>query len=238
MNIRGMIKFSLVDYPGNICCVLFVGNCNMRCPFCHNPHLVLDPESQPHIREAQIFNFLKTRVGKLDGVVISGGEPTLRKNIIDFAAKIVEMGFKIKLDTNGSNPKVLKDLYAKGLLHALGVDYKAPSAKYADLTRSKDGKIAEKVADTLRFAIKEKLQLDVRTTVHKSLLSPEDLLAMRKELDGLGVSNWALQMFNPVEVMDVGLNEIPSYAESELRDIAKKLGNTKVRGLTGVYLED
>lgn len=239
MNIRGMIKFSLVDYPGKICCVLFVGDCNMRCPFCHNPHLVLDPGSQPQIREAQVMNFLKTRTGKLDGVVISGGEPTLRKSLPEFAAKLVEMGFNVKLDTNGGNPSLLKELRAKGLLQALGVDYKAPAAKYQELTRHKDPNIAAKVAETLRFAVEENIQLDVRTTVHKSLLSEEDLAVMREELDSFGVKGWALQQFNPVEVMDIGLNEIPSYGDLELLDISKKLGpNTKARGLKGVYLED
>ena len=239
MNIRGMIKFSLVDYPGKICCVLFVGDCNMRCPFCHNPHLVLDPGSQPHIREAQALNFLKTRMGKLDGVVISGGEPTLRKNLPAFAEKLVEMGFEIKIDTNGSNPETLKALRSKGLLHALGVDYKAPASKYAELTGHHNAKIAERVAETLRFAVAEKMQLDVRTTVHKSLLSPEDLLAMRKELDSFGVSDWALQQFNPVEVIDEGLNHLPSYSDRELLDLSRTLGpDTKARGLKGIYLEE
>ncbi len=237
MDIRGMVKFSLVDYPGKLACVLFTGSCNMRCPFCHNPHLVLDPGSQPLIREAQVFHFLKTRVGKLDGVVISGGEPTLQKSLPAFAAKAVEMGFLIKIDSNGSAPDVLKALHSKGLLHALGIDYKAPASKYVAVSRCKDEAVAGKVAETLRFAVEKGIPLDVRTTVHRALLSPEDLATMRAELDSFGVENWALQLFNPVEVMDEGFESIPSYGERELLDVAKGFRSTKVRGLTGVYLE-
>ncbi len=237
MNIRGMIKFSLVDYPGKISCVVFVGSCNMRCAFCHNPHLVFDPESQPLIREAQALNFLRSRVGKLEGIVISGGEPTLRKGLPEFAEKAAEMGFLVKIDTNGSNPSVLKGLRAKGALHAMGVDYKAPSAKYKQVTGHEDPAVAAKVRDSIEFAVKEGLQLDVRTTVHRSLLSFEELQAMRAELDSMGVDAWTLQQFNPVEIIDEKLKEEESYPDLELLGFSKRLGRTKVRGLKGVYLD-
>jgi len=237
MNIRGMIKFSLVDYPGKISCVLFVGNCNMRCAFCHNPHLVFDPESQPLIREAQALNFLKTRVKKLDGVVISGGEPTLRKSLPDFTDKVVSMGFLVKIDTNGSNPSLLKERRSKGALHALGIDYKAPAKKYCQITGHEDQSVASKIRESIEFAVKEGIQLDVRTTVHKSLLSFDDLKAMREELRSMGVSSWTLQQFNPVEVISEKLKDEPSYGDLELLAFSKALGDTKVRGLKGVYLD-
>lgn len=232
-----MIKFSLVDYPGKIACVVFTAACNFRCPFCHNPHLVLDPESQPRIRDPQIFHFLKSRVGKLDGIVISGGEPTLQKELVSFAKEVSDLGFSIKLDTNGTHPEVLKKLHAEGCLHALGIDYKAPRDKYPLLTNVEDPEIADKVAESLVFALKNGIPLDVRTTVHKNLLSVEDLRRMRKELKELGISDWTLQQFNPVDTIAENLPQEPTYGELELVRIARDLGNTKVRGLTGIYLD-
>ncbi|MFA6714325.1 MAG: radical SAM protein, partial [Victivallaceae bacterium] len=105
MNIRGIRRFSLVDFPGKMACVVFVGDCNFRCAYCHNPCLVFDPESQPLISEDEFFGFLEKRRGKLDGVVISGGEPTLQKNLLPFVKKIKAMDFLVKLDTNGSLPE-------------------------------------------------------------------------------------------------------------------------------------
>ncbi len=237
MNVRGMMKFSLVDYPGKIACVLFVGGCNMRCAFCHNPHLVFDPESQPLIREAQVLNFLKKRVGKLEGVVISGGEPSIRSGLQKFTDKICDMGFLVKLDTNGSSPDVVRERRAAGRLHALGVDYKAPSDRYCEISGSRDPEIYGKVRRTLEFAVKEGMQLDVRTTVHKSLLDADALKRMRGELDSMGVGEWTLQQFNPVETIDESLKDKPSYGDRELLELSRSLGKTKVRGLKAVYLD-
>lgn len=238
MNIRGMIKFSLVDYPGKIACVLFTGGCNLHCAFCHNPHLVFDPESQPMIREAQILSFLKSRIGKLDGVVLSGGEPSLRVRIGEFAGKITEMGFSIKIDSNGSRPDVLKKLYADSCVHAFGIDYKAPASKYCEICSSDDKKLPDNVRKSIEFAVKQNIQLDVRTTVHSSLLSRDDLKQMRAELDSMGVREWTLQQFNPVDTIDEKLKDLPTYSESDLVAIARELGGmTKVRGITGIFLD-
>ena len=229
MNIRGINKFTLVDYPGKIACIVFVGNCNFMCPYCHNPFLVLDPKSQPLISESEFFDFLKRRIGKLDAVVISGGEPTLRKNLFTFLQKIREMGFLIKLDTNGSNPDIIKKLYNAGYLDYLGIDYKCPLNRYSEL--SKTGDFALNVQSTIFYAVKSKIPYDLRTTVHKKLLSFDDLLTMRKELNELGVKDWVLQQFNPVEILDDRLLDIPTYSDTELTNMAKALPNTKVRGL-------
>ncbi len=232
-----MIRFSMVDFPGKIACVVFCARCNFRCPFCHNPHLVLDPDSQPRVRMPQILHFMQSRVGKLEGIVISGGEPTLDPELPGFAKQMTDMGFAVKLDTNGSHPEILKSLYEAGCLHALGIDYKAPSGKYNEIANSGISDIAGRVKRSLAFALENHIRLDVRTTVHKNLLSFEDLQTMRSELNSIGVKDWNLQQFNPVDTLDETISKTPTYSELELISFARKLSSTKVRGLTGIYLE-
>ena len=231
MNIRGINKFTLVDYPGKIACIIFVGNCNFICPYCHNPFLVVDPESQPLISDSDFFTFLEKRIGKLDAVVISGGEPTLRKELLIFLQKIKELGFLIKIDTNGSNPEIVKKLYNDGYLDYLGIDYKYPLNKYSELTRTNSAHVGLSVQKTIAFAVNSKIPYDIRTTVHKELLSYEDLNIMRKELTGLGVEEWMLQQFNPVDILDEELLRLTTYSDTELANIAKNLPSTKARGM-------
>ncbi|MEM4247994.1 MAG: anaerobic ribonucleoside-triphosphate reductase activating protein [Candidatus Nanoarchaeia archaeon] len=232
MNIRGLVKFSLVDFPGGISCVIFIGYCNFRCPFCHNPHLVLAPETQPELSQDTVLSFLAERKGKLDAVVVSGGEPTLRPRLPDFLRKVKEYAFHVKLDTNGTNPDVVKNLHRERLIDSLGIDFKAPRSKYHILSGRNILHMFENVFETLRYAVEQKIPLDVRTTVHKALLSFEDLKTMRSELDAIGVSEWTLQQFNPVDVLDESLLEKETYSDNELLQMAQQLGkNTRVRGL-------
>ncbi len=237
MNIRGMQKFTLVDYPGKMACVVFVGECNFRCAYCHNPCLIFDPESQPLIEEEEVYNFLKTRVNKLDGVVVSGGEPSLRKGLGPFIEKIKQLGFLVKLDTNGSNPDEVIEHHKAGHIDALGVDYKAPPISYNKVSCSRVPDLAKKVHKLIKYAVDENIFIDVRTTVHKKLLSRDDLRAMRQELDDLGLKGWTLQQFNPVEIIDEDLLREPTYSDTELVSIAEKMKNTKVRGLKGIFID-
>lgn len=236
MNIRGLVPFTLVDYPEHLACVVFTGHCNFRCPFCHNPCLIFDPESQPEISRAAFADFLKKRNGKLDGVVISGGEATLQSDLADFCREIHEYGYSVKLDTNGSRPDIVEALLKQKLVDALGIDFKAPAAKYQELTGSADAGIAGKVVHAIQAALNAGVDLDVRTTVHRRLLEEEDLRTMRKELDVIAPLNWVLQQFNPVEVIDDSLQSLPTFSDGELVAIAKSMPRTRVRGLTGLYL--
>ncbi len=234
IDIRGLFPFSLVDYPGKISCIIFCGGCNFRCPFCHNPCLVFDPSSQPRITEPQLFHFLESRRNRLEGVVISGGEPTLHPGLHRLAKKIRESGFLVKLDTNGTNPDVVQKLLNDNLPDAFGIDYKAPASDYGRMTGTTDNSIIGRVHRTIRMAVESGRFLDIRTTVHKDLLSPEMLAQMYKELHELGVKNWVLQQFNPVEVIDDNLPENSTYSDAELVKIAASLGSdVHVRGLTG-----
>ncbi len=236
MNLRGLQPFSLIDYPGKIACVVFAGNCNLLCPYCHNPCLVLDPESQPEISETQFFNFLERRHERLDGVVISGGEPSLRQGLLNFIKEIKQRGFLVKLDTNGSFPERIFKIHREVGLDALGVDYKAPAARYNEITRSNIAMLAEKVLSVIEFAVKEGIKIDVRTTVHRALLDESELKIMRQELSNVGVREWVLQQFNPADIVEEELLRQESYSDRELLAVANMLGNTKVRGLRGVFL--
>lgn len=236
MNIRGMVRFTLVDFPGKMACVVFVGDCNFRCGYCHNPCLVFDPESQPLISEDKFFEFLAKRHGKLDGVVVSGGEPALRKPLLSFVRKIKDMGFLVKLDTNGSIPDQVTKIHDDVGLDALGVDYKAPLDKYNEVSQCHAPGLGEKTLEVIKFALDKNISIDVRTTVHKGLLSETDLKKMRDELSSAGLKNWTLQQFHPVEIIDDSLLEKETYSDRELLNIAESLGDTKVRGLTGIII--
>lgn len=236
MNIRGMVRFTLVDFPGKMACVVFVGDCNFRCGYCHNPCLVFDPESQPLISEDEFFTFLAKRQGKLDGVVVSGGEPILRKALLSFIRKIKDMGFLVKLDTNGSIPEQVIKIHEEVGLDALGVDYKAPLNKYNEISQCPVPELGEKTLKVIKFAVDKNIFIDVRTTVHKALLSKNDLSRMREELSSTGLKTWTLQQFNPVEIIDDSLLEKETYSDRGLLDIANSLESTNVRGLTGIIL--
>ena len=131
MIIAGMIKSSLIDYPGHVSCVLFVPGCNFNCFYCHNRSLL--DSSYTIIDPRVVEDFLKKRAGLLDGAVITGGEPTLHHDLIPYLEKIKALGYKIKLDTNGSNPEVIKQVLQSGLCDYFAVDYKAPAAKYKEI---------------------------------------------------------------------------------------------------------
>ena len=131
MKIHGFNKTTLLDYPEHLAATIFTGGCNFRCPFCHNGGLVLDPDSQPAIPEEEVLKFLQKRRGILQGVCITGGEPTLQPDLEDFICKVKEMGYLVKLDTNGSRPEVLKSLLEKGLLDYVAMDIKASRENYA-----------------------------------------------------------------------------------------------------------
>ena len=145
MDLRGFNKFTLVDYPGRIGCIVFTGGCNLRCPFCHNPCLVFDPTSQPRVTEKEFFGFLDQRRGLIEGVVISGGEPMLHEDIGEFIRNIRSRDYLVKVDSNGTFPDRVERLLQSVGVDAMGIDYKAPAARYAQLTGTGDETVAERV---------------------------------------------------------------------------------------------
>ncbi len=235
MDIRGIIKFSLLDYPGKLSCVIFVRNCNYRCSYCYNSCLLLDPESQPRINEEEFFHFLEKRKGKLDAVVVSGGEPTLQNGLYEFIEKIKQMGFLVKIDTNGSNPGIVRTLFQGGKVDYIGIDYKGPKARYQEVTCTDIYEVGESVSRSIKYALEAEIKLDVRTTVHKAMLSISCLKMMREELNELGVKRWNLQQFySSGDTLDTDLDSIGTYSDLELKQIAAMFNNTDVRGLKTV----
>ncbi len=180
MKIAGIVKSSFVDYPGQVACVLFVPLCNYDCFYCHNRPLI---HSAPEVMSEQdALDFLKTRMGRLDAVVVTGGEPTLQKDLIPFLTKVKAMGFLLKLDTNGSNPQVVKQVLDLGLCDYYAIDYKAPFRRYPEICGR--GTDAKPTLDTIAMLQKAGVNYEVRTTVVPQL-SQEDLLTMARELPTL-----------------------------------------------------
>lgn len=177
MIIAGMVKSSLVDYPGLVSCVLFTPGCNYDCFYCHN-RSILDGTHEV-LSIGYIESFLHKRAGLLDAVVISGGEPTLQPDLIPFIREITKSGYKIKLDTNGSSPSTVKQILDNGLCDYFAVDYKAPAARYEEICGM--GVRAENVRETIQLLVDAGLDFEVRTTVIPQL-GKEDLIVMSKEL--------------------------------------------------------
>ena len=134
IRIGGLQKFSLIDYPGLISAVIFTQGCNFRCPYCHNPELVLPERINDPVDPEAVLKFLQSRQGKIDGVTVTGGEPTLQPDLISFMRRIRQLGFKIKLDTNGSRPDVLGKILDAGLADCIAMDIKAPLKDYPVVT--------------------------------------------------------------------------------------------------------
>jgi len=177
MNIQGLQKTTLLDYPGKIAATVFTGGCNFRCPYCHNASLVLNDRDAQDISEEVFFDFLAKRKGLLDGVCISGGEPLLQREIGRFISEIKSLGFLVKLDTNGSFPSKLKELVGDGLIDYVAMDIKNSPAGYAR-TAGITEDILPEVKQSVTFLLAGHVDYEFRTTVVKGFHSKEDFAAI------------------------------------------------------------
>ena len=219
MRIGGLQKVSLIDYPAKISAVVFTQGCNFRCSYCHNPELVDPKLYQPCLLEKDVLDFLSTRSGKLEGVTISGGEPTLQDDLIPFIVCIREMGFFIKLDTNGSNPEILHEMIRDKLLDFISMDIKAPLEKYSNIVHVPVE--VESIRQSIRRVIKSKIPHEFRTTVVSSQLAPKDIFTIAQEIKG--AKRYVLQKYQPAKSMSGKIFRDKSYSDEELMGIAKKL---------------
>lgn len=183
MEIHGFQKTTLLDFPGHVAATVFVGGCNFRCLFCHNGSLVLDPESQPLIAEEEVFAYLEKRRGVLEGVCITGGEPTLQKDLTAFVRKLKVLGYLVKLDTNGYRPEVLKELLAEELLDYVAMDVKASLANY-DAATGISGLEQERILESIRLLKGCAIPYEFRTTVVKGIHGMEDIEEIGRLLQG------------------------------------------------------
>ena len=180
MRLFGLQKLTLLDYPERIACTVFTGGCNLRCPFCHNGSLALGDEKN-EISEEEFFSFLESRVGRLDGVCISGGEPTLQPDLVDFARKIKSLGFLVKLDTNGTRPEVISALLSEGILDYIAMDIKNSPAKYAETAGVKSIDL-EAIKRSIKIISESGVKHEFRTTVTGELHSEDDVREICKIL--------------------------------------------------------
>lgn len=219
MIIGGFQKFSLIDYPGKICAIVFTQGCNFRCPYCHNPELVDCGLFLSPIPEEEIFSFLEKRKGKIDAVEITGGEPTLQKGLADFAGKIKNMGYLVKLDTNGSNPGVIENMVSEKLVDYIAMDIKAPLQKYGEIVRA-DIDI-RKIERSINLIMQSGLDYEFRTTLVRSLLSKEDIIDIGKTIQD--AKRYVLQKFVPSKTLDDKFLNENTFSMSDLKFLCKKL---------------
>lgn len=225
MTFSGFEKTDLINYPGLVASTVFTCGCNFRCPYCHNPEFVIQGSDETYFGESyteeEILSYLERRRSLLDGLVISGGEPTLHKDLGPFMRKVKDMGFKVKLDTNGSRPEVLKDLIEQNLLDYVAMDIKAPLDKYHILGFN-DTEAIRKSMEILKGSVDH----EFRTTCPKSILDKEDFAKMAALIGA--EDKWYLQPFNPKKTLDPSYGDESSYSSEELEAIIKTLGRPNV----------
>lgn len=230
MRLGGLQKLTLLDYPGLVACTVFTVGCNMRCPFCQNASLVNRIDEENLLPEEEFFSFLKKRQGILDGVCITGGEPTLQPDLNDFIAKIKSMGYKVKLDTNGSFPDKIREILDSGNVDFVAMDLKNTIDRYAE-TVGIPGFDTSKILESINIIRSSGVEYEFRTTVVSPLHRPEDFGELAKMVEGS--PRYFLQNF--VDSGDLVAGEgMTALTEEEL---GKALANakeiipqTKIRG--------
>ena len=230
MIIHGLQKLTLLDYPGHTACTVFTGGCNYRCPYCHNAALVVDPHNQPVLEEAELFAFLKKRTGLLDGVAITGGEPTLLRDLPDFVRRVKTMGFAVKLDTNGTNPAMLASLLEEGLLDYVAMDIKTCREHY-DVVTGVPGCSTKAVEESVALLLNGTTDFEFRTTVVRELHTAEDFEAIGRWITG--APRYFLQAFKDSGgLLQSGLS---GYNRAEMEALAAAvrpyIPNVQIRGL-------
>lgn len=229
MNIYGFAKTTLLDYPGHLASTLFTGNCNFRCPFCHNGDLVLDYKNMQLISEEEIFNYLNKRKGILEGICITGGEPTLQPDLLEFLKKLKTYNVNIKLDTNGYNPQVLEKAIHLDLVDYIAMDIKNTKDKY-NITTGIDVDI-NKIQQSIDFITTCGIPYEFRTTILKNFHTEDDMLQIGNWL--AGSTNYYLQKYieNTKQIQN-GLLELDDETLKKFVDIVKPF--FKYVGLRGI----
>ncbi|MBR0386109.1 MAG: anaerobic ribonucleoside-triphosphate reductase activating protein, partial [Erysipelotrichaceae bacterium] len=233
VKLAGIQKLTLLDYPGQVACTIFTAGCNMKCPFCHNRDLVFIPENFEFINPEEIINFLKKRQGILDAVCITGGEPTLQTGLKDFIREIRNIGYKVKLDTNGMYPEKLQEIVESGLIDYVAMDIKNSRAKYPLTTGLPEENFPiDKVERSVKYLLEGNIDYEFRTTVVRELHTVEDLLEIAGWIKG--TNHYYLQQF-----VDSGRCIEPGYTAydgDEMKqmcaEVQKILPCTELRGIS------
>ncbi len=229
MTIGGLQKLTLLDYPGKLACTVFLAGCSLRCPYCHNPALVVSDGTNAALSEDELFAFLSSRVGKLDGVCVSGGEATVHPELPVLLSMIRELGFAVKLDTNGTNPRMLTEILHEGLADYIAMDIKNCPARYAETCGGMD--VLASVADSVHLLMNGDTPYEFRTTVCTNLHTAEGMREIGEWLHG--AKRYFLQPFVDSGRLLVSGMEAPS-AEllHQFRQILLPyIANTTIRGV-------
>ena len=224
MLIIGIQKTTLIDYPGKIACIVFLAGCNFRCPWCYSSELVLPLKivEQPRISEKELFDFLRGRKGLLDGVVICGGEPTINKDLPQFIEKIKNLGYSVKLDTNGSNPTMLKDLVRSSLVDYVAMDIKISKDSPVYQNLMSEGITIDNIKESVDFLKKESLDFEFRTTVVNTVHTKEDFVKIAEWIGGENIKYY-LQNFRAEKTIDPEFEKVQPFGREFLEDIVKEI---------------
>lgn len=222
MKLSAIQRFTMLDYPGRVACIAFTPGCNMRCGFCHNPEFVLPAKIQElqadFIEEQVFFNFLDKRRGLLEGVVVSGGEPTIWRDLPEFLRRIKEKGFLTKLDTNGNHPEMLRVLLDQGLVDYVAMDVKTSLAEYPKLV---GGTVKpENIEESIRLLKASGIPYEFRTTLIKEIHNEKVLKDMEEMLSG--AKRYYLQTFRPGHTLDSLFATYHSFSNEEMRGLVER----------------
>jgi len=234
--VKGFIDVSFVDWDGHIVSVIWTPGCNFRCPFCFNRSLVLNPDSLPSISEEYVIDFLRKNRSFLDGLCITGGEPTLQPDLDEFCSKVKMLGLKVKLDSNGSNPGILRRLILNGLVDFIALDIKAPLdfESYRRSTGIQSEDIVDKVVESINLLMSSNIDYEFRTTIVPNLHGEVDVERICKAIRG--ARKYVLQAYNPRDPIDPAFKEVKPPSKSfmlQLAEIASKyVEKVSVRGLS------
>ena len=227
MIIDGFNKLTLLDYPGHIACIIFTRGCNFKCEYCHNSGFIKNDKNPGIFSEEEVLEYLKERKNALEGIVISGGEPTIQKDLDKFIRKVKELGYKVKLDTNGSNPVILKRLLDENLLDYVAMDIKNTLDDYEKVSFVKTKK--ESLKESINLLKKSKIDYEFRTTIFKEI---HDIKKIKDILKLVGNSKYYIQNFNLSE--NVKNKSLHGFSKEELKEIKERLNNypnVEIRGL-------
>lgn len=231
MSIKGFQGTSLLDYPGRIASLVFFGGCNLTCPFCHNPTLVDRPEQHPDVDPEALLHELQERHRFIDGVVISGGEPTLAPGLLPLLRQIKGMGLAVKLDTNGLLPRVLEQALAENLVDTIAIDLKTAPGRYGELHRGPVDLSA--LPRSIAVVLASGKECEFRTTCVPGLVEEADIHAIGATIRGAG--KWMLQQFAPQYALSEELREVEPHAPEVLKSFAAVaggyVGEVGVRGI-------
>ncbi len=224
MLIKGFIGTTLIDFPGRVASIVFVGGCNFRCPFCHNPDLVLNFKALTTISEEEALEKIKKRIGFIDGVEITGGEPLIYKDIDDFIIKIKELGFDVKLDTDGYFPDRLSSILDKGIVDYVAMDIKTSPEKYSYACGRKVD--FSRIKSSIELIMDRAKEYEFRTTAVPKIVELNDFLKIAELIEGAEL--YAIHEFRPIETINKEFTKIKPYPHEFLEE-AKRIVSPFVR---------